>query len=1222
MLLKPNNSNTSTHDNCGICKKRIYKHNVAIPCHLDGKLYHAKCLKIDSSTALEVQQYGSWYCPICLEDVLPFFKDTSNTYNTPLKTCHCCSKFISQSRHSIISCSICENVVHSKCAKEYICDSCCADANIPLASPHFNIFDPGEVSDYQMFDHDFELDDHLETLSTASALLERCDYIDVPKFDCDFSSLSASPSHLSFYFLNIDGFKTNFDEFTVIHSSLVNTFDIICFAETNVDSSDLKKFTLGHEYLCLDIPKLNDKQKGSGIAVFYRKSLKLSLVEGLCNYGTNARFQILGGKLKTEHGYLHFLVVYRFHSCPVNEFCSELESLVSSIDGPCIILGDFNINCFSFSASDNLQTVDGDDTQLYVNSLLGNGYSPLISKGTRYDNRRNKTVTCIDQIWYNMLSSNIRSGVFSSSVSDHLPIFSFIPVTVSAISSSDPNTIPKIKYAITPATLETLSNTIPKIVSDTYSFSETNSASDTYSFFHRSLSVAHDACLIDKKSKTSARCLDDNPWISVGLAKSSNVKNILYKRWIRSKGTSLEESKGISVEETRYNEYRDYRSKLRDLIKASKTNYYMQLFEKVNGDARRTWSVVNKIRCKMKGSSSPSYIEFNQQLITDRRSICTLFNNYFTEVANKLNSDKYKDDPPSPDDFRRFLGKRSCNSILLYQIEPDEIIKIISSFNNNKSSDLSVRAIKHVRHALAPVLTRLFNNCMFSGVFPSELKIAKVIPLFKNGKQHLLSNYRPISILPLFSKIFERIIHSRLTSFFDSQNTIYENQFGFRKKHSTIHALSTAVKSIAQSMNDKSHSIGLFIDFSKAFDTIKHEILLKKLEHYGIRGPALDLLTDYLSGRYQYVSLDGSISDLQLISIGVPQGSVLGPLLFIVYINDIINCVSDHEHCSQSVFVLFADDTNVFIRASSISDAQLIAESTLQCISKYLFANYLHINIKKTKYVVFSPSAKNPPPCKIVLESTILERVRSIKFLGIIIDEQLNWVKQTNSLICKLSKTCSTLRDLSCCLPKSLRPPVFNALVNSHISYGITVWGGNSVNLEKVFRTQKKCIRSLFKIPCRRKVKGSYIYGHTKHLFTGNSLLTAHNLYNYSMISDAFKVIVSKAPVSYFETCYQVSSVNPSRLISSTCTLSSLSSNFHHMIPLLWNGFLAVNKITKFSLCGFKSFKRSLKSFIVSMQSSFEPDEWHKFNNNLIDYCNYLKFQCLELPSNQPRVRH
>ena len=509
---------------------------------------------------------------------------------------------------------------------------------------------------------------------------------------------------------------------------------------------------------------------------------------------------------------------------------------------------------------------------------------------------------------------------------------------------------------------------------------------------------------------------------------------------------------------------------------------------------------------------------------------------------------------------------------------------------------------------------------MFSGVFPSELKIAKVIPLFKSGKRQLLSNYRPISILPLFSKIFERLIHSRLSSFFDSQNTIYDNQFGFRKKHSTVHALSTAVKSITQSMNERSCSIGLFIDFSKAFDTIKHDILLKKLEHYGIRGPAIDLLTDYLLDRYQYVSLDGSCSDLMLISIGVPQGSVLGPLLFIIYINDIANCVTDS--CSQAMFVLFADDTNVFIRAPSISEAKALAETSLQSISRYLFANYLHINIKKTKYVVFSSSAKNPPPCKITLDNTILQRVRCIKFLGVIIDERLNWANQTNSLICKLSKTCGTLRSLSSCLPKSLRAPVFSALVNSHITYGITVWGGNSTNLEKVFRAQKKCVRSLYKIKRRRKFKGSYIYGHTKQIFSTNSFLTAHNLYNFSMISDAFKVITSKSPTSYYKNCYQVSSVNPGRLLSSKCSLSSLETNFHHMIPILWNSFYSVNKISKFSLCGFKPFKRSLKTFLISMQTSFEADVWHKFNNDLVDYCNYLKLQCLNLPCNQPRVNH
>lgn len=1205
-------NNNKSFDNCGICKKYIYKHNIAVPCHLDGKLYHARCLKIDTSTALEVQQYSHWFCPICLEDALPFYTDTADTHNKPLQICPCCSSFISQSRHCIIGCSICENVVHSKCATEYVCNSCSTDNVAPLASPHFNVFDTGEVSDYQMFDHDFELDDHLETLSTASAILDRCDYFDLSKFDREFSSVNNSSSYLSFYFLNIDGLKSNFDEYCVNHSSLINTFEIICFAETNVDSSDLNRFTLGSEYLCLDIPKLPDKQKGSGLAVFYRKSLKLTLVERLCNYGTSSKFQILGGKLKTEHGFLHFLIVYRFHSCPVKELSTELESLTSSIDGPCILLGDFNINCFSFSASNHTLTVDDDDTQLYVNSLLGNGYSPLISKGTRYDNRRNNTVTCIDQIWYNMLSSNIRSGVFNSSVSDHLPIFTFIPITVSAITAPDPNNTPKIKYNVTPASLEALSNCIPKITSDTDIFSVMHSASDSYSFFHSTFAEAHDTCLIDKRSRPTGRCLDDHPWITIGLAKSSKVKNILYTRWIRSKGSPLESS--------RYDEYRSYRSKLRDLQKDAKTIYHIHLFEKVNGDARRTWGVINKIRCKMKGSSSPSYIEFNQQLITDRRSICSLFNTYFTDVANKLNSDKYHDGPPPPEDFRQFLGTRSSNSILLYQIEPDEIVKIIASFNNNKSSDLSVRAIKHVRHLIAPVLTNIFNKCMFSGVFPAELKIAKVIPLFKSGKRQLLSNYRPISILPLFSKIFERLIHSRLSSFFDSQNTIYDNQFGFRKKHSTVHALSTAVKSITQSMNERSCSIGLFIDFSKAFDTIKHDILLKKLEHYGIRGPAIDLLTDYLSDRYQYVSLDGSCSDLLLISIGVPQGSVLGPLLFIIYINDIANCVADS--CSQAMFVLFADDTNVFIRAPSISEAKALAEITLQSISRYLFANYLHINVKKTKYVVFSPSAKNPPPCKITLDSTILQRVRCIKFLGVIIDERLNWANQTNSLICKLSKTCGTLRSLSSCLPKSLRAPVFSALVNSHITYGITVWGGNPTNLEKVFRAQKKCIRSLYKIKRRRKFKGSYIYGHTKQIFSTNSFLTAHNLYNFSMIADAFKVITSKAPVSYYKNCYQVSTVKPGRLLSSKCSLSSLSTNFHHMIPILWNSFYAVNKISKFSLCGFKSFKKSVKTFLISMQTSFDADVWHKFNNGLVDYCNYLKLQCLDLPTNQPRVSH
>ena len=1029
-------------------------------------------------------------------------------------------------------------------------------------------------------------------------------------------------SFISFYFLNINGLKTNFDEFVLNHQSIANSFDIICLAETNVDSCDINtnRYQLSSDYLCLDIPKLPDKQKGSGLALYYRKSLKLSLVEELCNYGTDSRFQILGGKLKTATGFLHFLVIYRFHACAVQDFCSELDALLETINGPCIILGDFNINCFSFDPS---QAVTNVDTELYVNSLLGKGFSPLISKGTRFDNHINNTVTCIDQIWINMLSQNIRSGVISSSVSDHLPIFSFIPVTPSSILAQ-PNLVntSNKKYAVTPVTLDTFSNRIPHLISSTSCYShEGHSVAQTFSFFHHELATVHDECLIDKNPKSSSRSFTEHPWISVALARSSKVKNILYKRWIRSKG-SLHEASTCNEyleERERYNEYRNYRSKLRDLIKVSKTNYFKDLFEKNNGNARKTWGVINKIRCKMKGSSPPPYIEFNQQLITDRRTMSSLFNSYFTEVANKLNDDKYGNAVPPADDYRKFLGVRCCNSILLYDIEPDEIVKIISSFNNNKSSDLCVRAIKHVRHEIAPILSTLFNKCMAAGIFPAELKIAKVIPLFKSGKRHILSNYRPISILPLFSKIFEKLLHIRMTSFFDKENILSENQFGFRKKHSTVHALNTAVSSVTQSMNDRCCSIGLFIDFSKAFDTIKHDILLRKLEHYGIRGLALDLLTDYLSSRFQYVTLDGVCSDLLPISIGVPQGSVLGPLLFIVYINDIANCVSDSN---KSLFILFADDTNIFIQAKTIIEAQSIAESTLQSVSYYLFANYLHINIKKTKYVVFNSSRRNPPPCKITLDSLTLTRVRAIKFLGVILDEKLDWSNQTSSIVCKLSKTCGVLYDLGKSLPASLRAPVVNALVNSHISYGITVWGGNPSNLVKVFTSQKKCIRSLFKLGHRKKVKGVYIYGHTKSIFTKNMLLSAHNLYNYSMILDAFKMLSSNTPSSYFKRCYSVSPRNHHRLLSAKCDLSSLSTNFSYRIPTLWNSFLNVSTIRSLSLCGLKTFKRSLKAFFLQMQNSVNADSWHSNDNDLVSYCSFLHSQCQELISNQPRLTH
>ena len=240
-------------------------------------------------------------------------------------------------------------------------------------------------------------------------------------------------------------------------------------------------------------------------------------------------------------------------------------------------------------------------------------------------------------------------------------------------------------------------------------------------------------------------------------------------------------------------------------------------------------------------------------MITQRKIIIEKFNSYFVNIANNLNKNKTVDEFKN---FEKFLKNRNERSAVFDDIETSEIIQIIKDLNPNKSSDISPRILNLFIHIIAPLLTILFNNCLRSGIFPNELKIARVIPLYKSGDKSDITNYRPISLLPVLSKIFEKLIHSRMTKFFDEYNVIYNKQFGFRKKHSTVHALNTAVTQIIKSLNKNDIVLGIFPDFSKAFDTVKHDTLLKELEHYGIRDKSLDLLNNYLSNRKQYVCVD------------------------------------------------------------------------------------------------------------------------------------------------------------------------------------------------------------------------------------------------------------------------------------------------------------------------------------------------------------------------------
>ena len=294
----------------------------------------------------------------------------------------------------------------------------------------------------------------------------------------------------------------------------------------------------------------------------------------------------------------------------------------------------------------------------------------------------------------------------------------------------------------------------------------------------------------------------------------------------------------------------------------------------------------------------------------------------------------------------------------------------------------------------------LYNQCIDTGTFPDELKIGKTSPIYKKYNEEHLENYRPVSTLAIFGKIFEKMNYGRLYSFMNSQNILYENQYGFHKQHSTNHAINYSVTHVQKLIREKNHVLGIFIDLSKAFATISHEKLQYKLDKYGIRGNAHSLIGSYLSNRMQYVSVLGESSDELPVVFGVPQGSVLGPLL--------------------------------------------------------------HINIKKCCYMHFTPKQKDivvddDNAINIVLGQNNIKYVREIKFLRVIIDDKLSWKPHTKYLNSKLKCETGKLNIMKHVIPSELYKNVYLTLFESHLSYGITVCGGISKNLlQPLFITQKK----------------------------------------------------------------------------------------------------------------------------------------------------------------------
>ena len=477
----------------------------------------------------------------------------------------------------------------------------------------------------------------------------------------------------------------------------------------------------------------------------------------------------------------------------------------------------------------------------------------------------------------------------------------------------------------------------------------------------------------------------------------------------------------------------------------------------------------------------PSTFKSNEEEICNPTHIANRFCEYFTNIGPNL----AKSIPASDRSHRSFLNGGFINSFFLQSASEQEVTEICSSFRSGTApgyDSISMNVVKESFNLICAPLTYIINLSLNSGVVPQEMKIARVIPLFKSGDKSLFTNYRPVSVLPVFSKFLERIVYNRLINFLNKYDILSRNQYGFRKNYSTAHALIQLYDKISNALDNKRVTLGLFIDLSKAFDTVNHEILLDKLEHYGVRGIALQWFKSYLSCRKQFVQYNGYNSSSLDITCGVPQGSILGPLLFLVYINDLCNVSKVLE------LILFADDTNIFYSHTDASYLMEVVNLELKKIMCWFYKNKLSINVKKSNFIIFRPRQNRQTlDLAFNISNYSIDRVKEATFLGVILDEHLTWKSHIHNVARKVSKAIGIIYKSSFCLNNSSLRMLYFSLSYPYLFYCVSVWASTyPSNLRRLITLQKRVVRIMSR---------SAFDAHTDSLFKNLKILNLESIY-------------------------------------------------------------------------------------------------------------------------------
>ena len=508
---------------------------------------------------------------------------------------------------------------------------------------------------------------------------------------------------------------------------------------------------------------------------------------------------------------------------------------------------------------------------------------------------------------------------------------------------------------------------------------------------------------------------------------------------------------------------------LTDIIRRAKRSYFRTSFYENRGNSKGTWNILkealNVTPCQE--SLPPLFLDDNGN-VYENKEIANGFNKFFTSVGVNLE----KSMPASDSSPLDYIQERNFppfeDNLCTNNLQVRNIIRTLNPVGGGFDK-ISTKILQKTFESCLHHLTFFFNLCLKKSTFPDTLKIAFVKPIFKTGEKNEFTNYRPISLLPIFSKILEKIIYAVLISFLSDHTILSKTQFGFRKQHCTYMPISLIMDNITKSLEKGEKVLGLYLDLKKAFDTVDRKILLDKLYFLGIRGNLHNILKSYLENRTQCVEINNSISDLMEINLGVPQGSILGPVLFLIYINDLPN-ISDVAN-----FYLFADDTAIIVKGNSYVDLQYKVNTIIPQIMRWFLSNRLSLNASKTYYQLYSLYANNID-IDICINNMKIKRSFSVKYLGVILDENLKFDNHVSYIASKPSKHIGIMSKVKYFLSSRELLLLYNSFILPYINYCAVVWGCNYIHrIYKIVKLQKRALRIIDNKPFFFPSKGLFV---------------------------------------------------------------------------------------------------------------------------------------------------